>query len=525
MASRHPTVQPRSYSIFVLLVVSVLLLASCGGKAATANAPILASPTPTAELPTPTLESVPATSQIIVDTATPIPPSPTPQETLATATAVIVSPTPQAVATSAPAAGSIVFTPGTTATVVQGSLQPGQVMTYTLDGGQSQPMILIMDSPSNDVTLGVFDYAGNMVLDPANKWTNWQAVLPKTERYTIQVTGGAVLESFTLTVKVAQLVNFASGTSSITLNGTTVNGYLYDYALNCSAGQTMTASLNVPSSTATLDIYGLATGSTLLLASAKASTWTGVLPETQDYVIEVVPNNGQVVNYALTVSCTGVAVSAPSPAATVVALPPSNGGNLTFAPHTTAADVQGTIGPGQVVSYTVQASQYQPLILVVDSPNKDVFLGVLYPDGTTMLSPTKQWTYWQWKIPQTGLYKIQLYGGSTLEKYELTVKLPEIVLFAPGAFSITLNGDTNLGFVRSYAFYLNFGQELTVSLNVSSDKAYLDVFGLETGSLLSYMSKASTWTKVLPETEMYIIEVLPRGGYLVSYSLTVSVSK
>lgn len=63
----------------------------------------------------------------------------------------------------------------------------------------------------------------------------------------------------------------------------------------------MTASLNVPSSTAYIDIFGLATG-TLLGFSAKANTWTGVLPQTQEYVIEVVPNNGQVVNYSLTVS-------------------------------------------------------------------------------------------------------------------------------------------------------------------------------------------------------------------------------
>ena len=63
----------------------------------------------------------------------------------------------------------------------------------------------------------------------------------------------------------------------------------------------MTVSLNVPSTTATIDIFGLVTG-TLLSSSAKANTWTGVLPQTQDYVIEVIPNNGQVVNYSLTVS-------------------------------------------------------------------------------------------------------------------------------------------------------------------------------------------------------------------------------
>jgi hypothetical protein len=85
------------------------------------------------------------------------------------------------------------------------------------------------------------------------------------------------------------------------LNGTTVNGYVFSYALSCKAGQTMTLTLNVPSTTAYLDAFGIATG-TLLSSSAKAVTWTGSLPQTQMYVIEVIPANGQVVNYSLTVS-------------------------------------------------------------------------------------------------------------------------------------------------------------------------------------------------------------------------------
>jgi hypothetical protein len=63
----------------------------------------------------------------------------------------------------------------------------------------------------------------------------------------------------------------------------------------------MTASLNVPSSIAYIDIFGLASG-ILLSSSSKANTWTGVLPQTQNYAIEVIPNNGLVVNYSLKVS-------------------------------------------------------------------------------------------------------------------------------------------------------------------------------------------------------------------------------
>ena len=233
-------------------------------------------------------------------TATTIPPSPTPQTPTA-ATTVAASSTPRPAATSTPAAVNIVMAPGTTAAEVRGTIQPGQVIRYALEAAQSQPMILIMNSPNNDVTLGVFEPNGNMLLNPANKWIRWQGLLPRTEPYTIHVIGGATKENFTLTAKAAKLVNFAPGATSITLSGKTVKGYVFSYALSCSANQTMTASLNVPSSTAYIDIFGIATGS-LLSSAAKASTWTGILPKTQDYVIEVIPANGQVVNYSLTVS-------------------------------------------------------------------------------------------------------------------------------------------------------------------------------------------------------------------------------
>jgi hypothetical protein len=162
-------------------------------------------------------------------------------------------------------------------------------------------MILIVNSPNTDVTLGVFEPNGNELLNPANKWTRWQGLLPETELYKIQVIGGATTENYTLTVKVPQLVNFAAGTISTSLIGSTVSGYVFSYAIQASANQTMTVSLNVPSTTAYLDIFGLASG-TILSSSAKATSWTGTLPQAQDYVIEVIPNNGAVVGYGLTVT-------------------------------------------------------------------------------------------------------------------------------------------------------------------------------------------------------------------------------
>jgi len=423
---------------------------------------------------------------------------------LTTPTPIPANPTPQPTPTIAASAVNIVMASGTTAGVMQGTVQPGQVLTYTLSAGQAQPMILILNSLNNDVILGVFEPNGNALLNPANKWTRWQGLLPKTELYTIQVIGGATTESYILTAKVARLINFDTGTSSASLIGTTVNGYVFSYALGGGAGQTMTATLNVPTSTAYMDIFGLASGS-LLSSAAKATTWTGILPQTQDYVIEVIPNNGQVVNYSLTVSVGPTA------------------GNIVMTAGTTAGVVQGTVKPGQVLTYTLEAGQSQPMILITNSPNNDVTLGVFEPNGNELLNPANKWTRWQGLLPQTELYKIQVIGGATTEDYTLTAKVAQLVNFATGTSSITLDGTTVNGYVFSYAVSCSANQTMTVTLNVPSNTAYLDIFGLSTGSLLSSAAKATTWTGVLPQTQDYVIEVVPNNGQVVNYSLTVAV--
>jgi hypothetical protein len=238
--------------------------------------------------PLPTSTSMPPAP---LDTPTPLPPTPAPTDTL--------PPTPTATAT--PSTTEIAFAAGTTAAVLQGSLQPNQVKTYTLVAEQYQPMILILKSNSPDNYLGVKSPDGSTLLDPANKWTSWQWLLPKSGQYTIQITSGAAVSEYTLTAKVAKRVSFEAGKSSIALSGRTEKGYVFTYALRCQTGQTMTVNLNVPTSTAYLDIFGLATGG-LVNPNAKVNAWTGQLPSTQDYIVEVIPANGQVVDYGLSVT-------------------------------------------------------------------------------------------------------------------------------------------------------------------------------------------------------------------------------
>ncbi len=275
MMNKYPHTPFRKPAVSAGLAVLLVLLMGC-------NMPSrieIVSPTP----------QISPTPQPQVNT--PIPPTAT--------LPPIPSPSPTATATQAPL--NIVFASGATAAVQQGILQPNQVQSYTLSAGQNQPMILLLTSQFNDSYLGVFEPDGNILLDPAKKWTNWQWLLPATEVYTIRVYGGSTAGTYTLTTKVAQRISFAAGASSATLNGSTPKGFVVSYAITCNASQVMNVSLNVPASQAYLDVFGLATGD-LLSPSARVNTWTGTLPSTQDYIIEVIPVGGQVINYSIMVT-------------------------------------------------------------------------------------------------------------------------------------------------------------------------------------------------------------------------------
>jgi hypothetical protein len=183
--------------------------------------------------------------------------------------------------------------------------------------------------------------------------------------------------------------------------------------------------------------------------------------------------------------------------------------------------VQGHIAPGQVVTYTVSAKQYQALILILGSPNGDAVLGVIDPSGNQMLDPVDQRTYWQWTLPMTGLYTIQVAGGITAETFTLTTKVAPVLTYPANGNSIYQYRTTTRGLIKSYAFRLSTGVYMTLSLNVPATVAYLDVFGVQTGSILNASTRATTWTGIMPSTQEYVVEVIP-GGTLSAYTLTIS---
>lgn len=112
----------------------------------------------------------------------------------------------------------------------------------------------------------------------------------------------APVANFGLNVTIPVRITFAPGAVSAQVQGVTAESRVVTYLLKANGGQTMTVVLNAPPNSAGITIYGMQDGQPLIRSQSGATSWTGQLPMTQDYVIQVVPFGNGTVNYTLNVT-------------------------------------------------------------------------------------------------------------------------------------------------------------------------------------------------------------------------------
>jgi hypothetical protein len=207
-----------------------------------------------------------------------------------------VIPTP----TIAPAV-RIHFDPNATYWTIDGSLPANQSQTYVFNAGQYQPVLVNVDSLNQQFTFSLTGNDGTVLVSEAQRYISYQGLLPSTQDYYLKINAGAAGGSYTLGLTIASRIQFQAGATSATLTGSTVNGWPVTYVARAAAGQTMKINLSVPAGTAALTIWGFSDGQPYQRAVSESTTFNMVLPSTQDYIIEVVPQAGTVVNYSMSV--------------------------------------------------------------------------------------------------------------------------------------------------------------------------------------------------------------------------------
>lgn len=230
-------------------------------------------------------------------------PSATPALPTATSTSTSVPPTsaPAGSSSNLPLATRISFATGATFSQAQGTVQAGQALYYVVKALKDQPLTVMLNTPDQSAILSVFGADGEVFLARTQQTTSWQGILPSTQDYYFRVTGGTSTQNFTLSVSIPARIQFESGQTETTLSGTTVGGYGVEYVAYAFGGQQMEVTIDTSPEVAALTIWGFSDGQPYARAQNGVTDFSMALPSTQDYIIEVVPQGGNVVEYEVTI--------------------------------------------------------------------------------------------------------------------------------------------------------------------------------------------------------------------------------
>jgi hypothetical protein len=275
----------------MILVVGLAAASGCAGaKPTTPDLSLTNFPTP---LPTLPILMTPAATATRPATALPGLTAPAP---------TAASPTAQASGTLQVApAERVSFDAGATASDLSGNLPAGGSKWYTIGALKGQSMILGLSTAKDDIYLAVTDSSGNALAGAGQRLTSWSGVLPANGDYLVEVLTSGAGGTYDLVVTIPQRIVFNQGAVSATVSGTVGKSRVNSYVARASAGQTMSVSLSSATQGAALTIYGLTDGQPLVRSAMGATTWSGKLPGTQDYMIEVV-SSGDALDYSLKVT-------------------------------------------------------------------------------------------------------------------------------------------------------------------------------------------------------------------------------
>lgn len=215
------------------------------------------------------------------------------------------TPTPSLTQAPAPEGARLRFGAGTTNIYTPNiSIPAGATHTYLLNVSANQQLSVSVQpsNPSSDQLRLNVSAAGYGTLSSPSEPLDFVGTLPTTADYVLKVSASTASQ-YTLNISVPARISFEPGAVSArvqgSINGTLINSYL----LNARGGQHMTVTINSPRNDLFLTIYGVNDGTPLLRAALGQTQFSGTLPQTQDYMIMVVPQDTSVptTDYSLTV--------------------------------------------------------------------------------------------------------------------------------------------------------------------------------------------------------------------------------
>jgi hypothetical protein len=213
-------------------------------------------------------------------------------------------------ATPGAQAKRITFTPGRTSATLQENLATSDIARFVFRVLAGQTLTVNATAPQTKLLLAISGEDGQVLKSAGVGSANWSGILPATQDYFLAISAeNGAATPFTLQITLSPIappqasrITFAPGAMSATVRGSIAAGEIERLVLRALAGQTMSVAVTSnPPDKVIVVIFG-ADGNVLISDHATTPTWSGTLPLTQDYFIDLKPYAGIAADYTLVVT-------------------------------------------------------------------------------------------------------------------------------------------------------------------------------------------------------------------------------
>lgn len=362
----------------------------------------------------------------------------TPAATSAPLPTVII-PTPFPAATSAPqhpearADATRLDFSSTTMLSSPGDIKSGSAIqaVFTGEAGRKIYIKSTFDSGGTGA-LSLWGADGTTLIPEVSGITEWEGVLPSAQDYFLNLRNpGKKTLGYQLIVRLPPLalpaatrIQFQPNTTGGTTKGDLAPGARLRYVLGAAAGQTMTVNLSTASAEVDAYLYVWSADGTVYTLAAPVKEWSGRLPATQDYYIELVSASGQPVAYQLGINIPPSIPTLPPAPTAKPKVKIARDEALHFTEDAPSVEVNGAVISGQRDRFTFEAKKGDTLSVEITSEENNAVFTILGPDekalpGTEEGADIARWSE---KLPEDGLYTILVGPTRANATYALKVK-------------------------------------------------------------------------------------------------------
>lgn len=350
-------------------------------------------------------------------------------------------------------------------------------------------------------------------------------------------------------------IQFAPGQTSAWIDGHVNPGGKVEFTFYAMKDQVISISLKSDKGAAYFG-YSDRYGTEYLRLEYKYKVFTSPLRETGTYKLTVY---GGDVSEAYTLLLTIPPLARPAN----VPLYTQNGGQIQIAPGQSTAWVSGTVQPFSNVQYQFAADRYQVASLAMKSSNGQTYFGMVDPDGTVYLDPSKKWTYYISPLYRSGTYSLTVYNtGSMAATYDFQLTIPPLnpppavyyptqpivqpyptvpyiqptqppqpmnpqavfqnggaIIFGPGETSAYIAGRLEPFSCLRYTFYAGNNYHLILLLNSMQNNANLGLSDVTGTTYLSNLNDYSYWTMPMTKTTTYNLDICNKANQQTDFTL------